>query len=309
MMSALVGPLAVSYGAAEVGPWRTDTSGNGTVTFVPAGRSSGPLLYVFPGIDGFPYGGGVTKGAEWIRKVLPAGLSSVGAVVVARKSSAPWPEVKADADASLAKLGYTPTFSSAMGFSGGAATILGAPLTTAGWKRVMLVDPSIPPAMQRAVKGTGPIPGIDSRVEMTFNAANWGGFPAIQAAMRPLADAVNRAGGKAVEIKQYHAKFVYDAFGAMQQRPSDPSIFGAERPSFAPSTGSEGKHTIAATKRQTKRAARKGAVTLRRNWWVAALVTVGVGVALWLTLSGKKKTLAVVTPRANPRRRRLRGHG
>ena len=294
----------------EVGPWRTDTSGNGTVTFVPAGRSSGPLLYVFPGIDGFPYGGGITKGAEWIRKVLPAGLANVGAVVVARKSSAPWPEVKADSDASLARLGYAPTFSSAMGFSGGAATLLGSALTSAGWKRVMLVDPSIPPAMQRAVKGTGPIPGIDSRVEMTFNAANWGGFPAIQAAMRPLADAVNRAGGKAVEIKQYHAKFVYDAFGAMQQRPSDPSIFGAERPSFAPSTGPVGERAIAATKRRAKRATKRGASALRRNWWIAGLGVAALGAVLLFALSGSKRTtLAVVTPRANPRRRRLRGRG
>jgi hypothetical protein len=61
-----------------------------------------------------------------------------------------------------------------------------------------------------------------------------------------------------------------------------------------------------------KRAARAGAATLRRNWWIAALGTVGIGVVLLLALSGgKKTTLAVVTPRANPRRRRrrLRGRG
>jgi len=67
-----------------------------------------------------------------------------------------------------------------------------------------------------------------------------------------------------------------------------------------------GERTVA----KGKRAARKGAATLRRNWWVAALVTVGVGAVLLFALSGKKKTtLAVVTPRANPRRRRLRGRG
>jgi hypothetical protein len=305
-MSALIGPLAVSYGAADIGPWRTDTSSRGTTTFVPAGRSRGPLLYVFPGIDGFPYGGGITSGAEWIRKVLPAGMASIGAVVVARKSSAPWPEVQADAAASLAKLGYAPTFSSAMGFSGGAATLLGAPLTTAGWRRVMLVDPSIPPAMQRAVTGGGPIPGIDSRVEMTFHAGNWGGFKSIQAAMRPLADAINRAGGKAVEIKQYHAKFVYDAFAAMQQRPSDPSLFGAERPSFVSSDAPAESRAVA----RRKRAPNRRASTLRRNWLLAGLGAVGLGLVVWLAFSGgKPTTLAVVTPRANPRRRRLRGRG
>jgi len=301
-MSALIGPLAVSYGAADVGPWRTDASANGTTTFVPAGRTSGPLLYVFPGIDGFPYGGGITSGAAWMRKVLPAGMANVGAIVVARKSSAPWPEVKADADASLARLGYTPTFSSAMGFSGGAAILLGSALTTAGWKRVLLVDPSIPPAMQRAVTGSGPIPGIDPRVEMTFNAANWGGFKAIQAAMRPLADAVNRGGGKAVEVKQYHAKFVHDAFAAMQQRPSDPSLFGTERPSFAPSDAP------AAPGKKRKRKMRRDpggdlveAKTSRRWWIVGGILAVAVLAAF--AFGGSP---APVMARANPRRHRKR---
>ena len=54
-----------------------------------------------------------------------------------------------------------------------------------------------------------------------------------------------------------------------------------------------------------KRAARAGAATLRRNWWIAALATVGVGVVLLLTLSGGKKTPAVA-PKANSRRRRRR---
>lgn len=304
-MSALVGPLAVSYGAADVGPWRTDTSARGTTTFVPAGRRSGPLLFIFPGIDGFPYGGGITSGAEWIRKVLPAGMANIGAVVVARKSSAPWPEVKVDADASLAKLGYTPTFSSAMGFSGGAATILGAPLTTAGWKRVMLVDPSIPPAMQRAVTGSGPIPGIDPRVEMTFNAANWGGYKAIQAAMRPLADAVNRGGGKAVEVKQYHAKFVHDAFAAMQQRPSDPSLFGTERPSFVPSDAPDAP---AAPGKKGKRKMRRDrgdlvAAKTSRRWWIVGGV---LAVAVLAAFAFGGSAPAPVAARANPRRHRKR---
>lgn len=302
-MSALIGPLAVSYGAADVGPWRTDTSANGTTTFVPAGRRSGPLLYVFPGIDDFDYGGGLRNGAAWIRKVLPAGMANVGAVVVARKSSAPWSEVKADADASLAKLGYAPTFSSAMGFSGGAAILLGSALTTAGWKRVMLVDPSIPPAMQRAVTGSGPIPGIDQRVEMTFNAGNWGGFKAIQAAMRPLADAVNRGGGKAVEVKQYHAKFVLDGFAAMQQRPSDPSLFGTERPSFVPSDAP----AAPGAKRKRKMRRDRGdlvAAKVSRRWWVVGGVVAVAVLALFALGTGGSPAPAMA--RANPRRRRQR---
>jgi hypothetical protein len=61
-----------------------------------------------------------------------------------------------------------------------------------------------------------------------------------------------------------------------------------------------------------KRVAKRGAATLRRNWWIAALATVGIGAVLLFALGGGKKatTLAVVTPRANPsRRRRPRGRG
>jgi len=54
-----------------------------------------------------------------------------------------------------------------------------------------------------------------------------------------------------------------------------------------------------------KRAAKRGAATLRRNWWLAALATVGVGAVLLLVLGGGK-TPAVAAPKANSRRRRLR---
>jgi hypothetical protein len=228
-------------------------------------------------------------------------MANVGAVVVARKSSAPWLEVKADSDASLAKLGYTPTFTSAMGFSGGAATLLGSALTTAGWKRVMLVDPSIPPAMQRAVTGSAPIPGIDPRVEMTYNAANWSGYKAIQAAMQPLATAINRAGGKAVEIKQYHGKFALDALAAMQQRPSDPSIFGAERPSLVPAVVS-GANLKRKRKLKQDRGELVAAKKSNRWLWIGGAVLAAV--LGFFLLSGGAPAPAPALARANPRRRR-----
>lgn len=56
-----------------------------------------------------------------------------------------------------------------------------------------------------------------------------------------------------------------------------------------------------------KRVAKRGAATLRRNWLVAALGTLGVGAALWFLFLRPRKTPTLPAPHPNPRRRRRRG--
>jgi len=67
---------------------------------------------------------------------------------------------------------------------------------------------------------------LDARVEMTFNAKNWKGlFPDTYKALRPLASAINAAGGRAVEYGHYHLKFLREAFRTLPLVPSAPSLF------------------------------------------------------------------------------------
>ena len=185
------------------------------------------MLYVFPGIDGENlYGKNCTSGAAYIRSVLPPSLAGVGAVVVARNSFATWESVEKNANASMARLGYTPTKKYALGFSAGGVVLLGNGLTEAGWERVFLVDPSVHPRAARALAKGEPVPGLDARVEMTFNAENWKGlFPDTYKALRPLASAINAAGGRAVEYGHYHLKFLHQALRTLPLVPSAPSLF------------------------------------------------------------------------------------
>jgi len=206
--------------------WTTLTTPKASTVMVPTGKSGGSVLYIFPGIDNFPYSDGSKTGASWMVKQVPDALAKGSAVVVARNSSTSWAEVSDEANRLFANAGYTPKDTYAMGFSGGATVVLGSALTTAGWKRVMLVDPSIPASMRSAIASGGTVPGLDSRVEMTYNDENWGGYPETKAAMVPLADAINRQGGKATKIRQLHAKFVTDGFQQMLNAPNDPSIYG-----------------------------------------------------------------------------------
>lgn len=206
--------------------WTPYTTPRGSTVLIPAGRSSGSVLYIFPGIDNFPYSDGSKTGASWMRKQVPDALSNGTAVVIARNSSASWDEVRGEASSAFAAAGYTPKDTYAMGFSGGATVVLGSALTSAGWKRVMLVDPSIPPSMRSAVLSGGNVPGLDGRLEMTYNDENWSGYPETQSAMVPLANAINRQGGRALKVRQLHAKFVTDGFQQMLNAPNDPSIFG-----------------------------------------------------------------------------------
>jgi hypothetical protein len=189
--------------------------------------SAGAVLYVFPGIDGENlYGKNCTSGAAYIRSVLPPSMAGVGAVVVARNSFAPWESVEKHANASMARLGYTPTKKYALGFSAGGVTLLGNGLADAGWERVFLVDPSVHPRACRALAKNEPVPGLDARVEMTFNAENWKGlFPDTYKALRPLASAINAAGGRAVEYGHYHLKFLREALRTLPLVPSAPSLF------------------------------------------------------------------------------------
>lgn len=208
-------------------PWRTYRSPSGDVAFVPREWSSGALLYLFPGIDGENlYGKNFTSGSEYIRSTLPAGLARVCAVVVARNSFATWESVEANARVSLQRLGYTPTVTYALGFSAGGVPLLGNALTTAGWSKVFLVDPSVHPRVCRALARKERVEGLDARVEMTFNSSNWQGlFPDTYKALRPLAAQINSGGGRAVEYGHYHLKFMREAFRTLPLCPDAPSLF------------------------------------------------------------------------------------
>lgn len=209
-------------------PWRTHYNSAGDAVFIPREWTSGALLYLFPGIDGENlYGKNCTSGAAYIRSTLPAGLANVCAVVVARNSFATWESVEANARGSLQRLGYTPTVTYALGFSAGGVPLLGNALTTAGWSRVFLVDPSVHPRVCRALARNERVEGLDARVEMTFNSSNWKGlFPDTYKALRPLAAAINSGGGRAVEYGHYHLKFMQEAFRTLPLPPYDaPSLF------------------------------------------------------------------------------------
>ena len=257
----------------RAGGWSRWQSPNGTSVYVPEGGIRGRVLYIFPGIDGFAYGDGITRGHDWFAKILPAEMQSVGAVVIARKSSAPWPEVKADAAQGLAALGYTPGRTYALAFSAGGITLLGSALNEP-WTRILLVDPSVPTSFQTALAAGRTPPGVDARIEMRFNSRNWGGFPSIQAALRPLASAVNAAGGRAEETSDYHVKFVTDGFRAMLARPRDPSLFGA--------SGATTPQRADVVPRRRK--APRGRRVRRATWGTWALVGTGVAVLTVLLL-------------------------
>jgi hypothetical protein len=247
--------------------WRTWRSPKGTSVYVPPGRNRGAVLYIFPGIDGFAYGGGITRGHDWFAKILPEGLASIGAVVISRKSDAPWAEVKADAAGGLASLGYSQGRAYALAFSAGGITLLGSALGEP-WAKVFLVDPSIPLGFQKTLAAGGTPSGLGPRMEMRFNSRNWGGYKGIQAAMRPLASAINAAGGRAEETTDYHVKFVHDGFAAMLARPNDPSLFGTSGSSTLDAEESEGpvpgrkrRRRALVQRRTVVRGRRRGATT------------------------------------------------
>jgi len=192
--------------------WRTYRAPSGDLILVPKGSSEGPVLFIFPGIDGPNlYGKTITSGALYIQTVLPKSLSSFCAVVIAHSSLVSWRTLRDSSSLGFRKLGYTPTRSYLMGFSGGGIPVqevIADPL----FHKIFLVDASVHPKFWKALSSGTPIEGLDGRVEMVFNSTNWKGlFPDTYRSLGPLAQQVIRGGGRAEEVTSYHLKILNDS--------------------------------------------------------------------------------------------------
>jgi len=167
--------------------------------------SSNTTVLIFPGVDDPNTG---TTGHDLVRTCVRKHPPAPGYnVAIAPSPFTPW----RTAHAMVAQAGL-PAPTHAIGFSGGAITVIHALDEPTGWTRVTLADPSIPADTRALLAKHLPVPGLDHRVHMTYNPENWRTtFPAMYPSVQPLADAVAASGGTATLVKQYHLRFLIDA--------------------------------------------------------------------------------------------------
>ena len=171
----------------------------------PHGTPVRTTVLVLPGVDDPATG---TTGHDLALSCVRRHRPPPGvAVAVAPSPFTPW----RTAHDMVARAGL-PAPTHAIGFSGGAITVIHALDEPTGWTRVTLADPSIPADTRALLARHLPVPGLDHRVHMTYNPENWRTtFPAMYPSIAPFVDALTAAGGTATLVRQYHLRFLTDA--------------------------------------------------------------------------------------------------
>ena len=179
----------------------------------PVGVTEAPLLVVYGGLTQF-----VWARKEAMEQTVPNAIKLRACCIFFDHKGASLADAVAIGSQMCREAGIAVTDIKAMGFSAGAIPVqngLGVP----GVSFIGLIDPST-----RAEFASG---NFGDRGRMLYNAANWGTYPTIKAAMPKVAARIEQQGGQAKELPLRHSAFPKVFFETYEQELVTPKPFAA----------------------------------------------------------------------------------